>query len=406
MANTPLGNRDLIRALNRSIVLNTIKNDGPIARADLARQTGLSPATVTAITAELIEDGLVFEKAPGDSSGGRRPILLALDPHGGYVVGVKLTEEQAIGALTDLEATVLARAALPLADRQPETAVAAIAQLTERLLAAGRAPQAKLLGIGLGLAGVVDFENGVLRRSPFFDWPETPLCAQIQERLGVPAYMDNDVNTLTMAEKWFGQGQGVDDFLTITIGRGVGLGIVVGGRFYRGAGGGAGEFGHTVVVPDGPLCECGKRGCLETFAGDHGLLRMAQEAYQQGVLSKPVEEIDALLALARAGDPTVQDIYRQAGLVLGRSIANLVNLFNPRLIILGGEGVQAGDLLFAAMREAIQRESMPVLFQDVDLQIETWGDDAWARGAASLVLRELFESPVNRKIAEQVVQKE
>lgn len=403
MTNTPLGNRDLIRALNRSILLNTIKNDGPIGRAELARQTGLSPATVTAITAELIEDDLVFEKAPGDSSGGRRPILLALNPHGGYVIGVKLTEQQAIGALTDLEATVLERAVLPLPDRSPESAVNVIAALAYDLLQRGGAVPHKLLGIGLGMAGIVDFEQGVLRHSPFFDWPETPLCAQVQARLRVPAFMDNDVNTLTMAEKWFGQGQGVDDFLTITVGRGIGLGIVVGGRFYRGAGGGAGEFGHTVMVPDGPLCECGKRGCLEAFVGDPGLLRAAQEAYEAGTLPRPAADIEELLSWARQGQPAAVEIYRQAGQVLGRGIANLINLLNPGLIILGGEGVRAGELLFAPMRAEIELYGMPELVQDASFKVEAWGDDAWARGAASLVLRELFESPVNRKATEQIV---
>ena len=407
MTGTPLGNRDLIRAINRSIVLNTIKTEGTIARAELARHTGLSPATVTAITAELIEDGLVFEKAPGDSSGGRRPILLALNPHGGYVVGVKLTEEQAIGALTDLEATVLVRASASLVDRTPETAVEVIAGLVDLLLQRGEVEPRKLLGVGLGLAGIVDNARGVLRRSPFFNWPETPLGDLLQQRLGVPAYMDNDVNTLTMAEKWFGKGQGVDDFLTITIGRGVGLGIVVGGHFYRGAGGGAGEFGHTVAAPidalDAPLCECGKRGCLEAYVGDHGLLRQAAEAYRTGFLETPVNTIGELLTLARAGDPVARQIYAGAGRLLGRAIANLVNLFNPRLIILGGEGIQAGDLLFKTMHAEIQSEGMPLLVEDVSIQIEAWGDDAWARGAASLVLRELFESPFHRKTPEAVL---
>ena len=132
--------------------------------------------------------------------------------------------------------------------------------------------------MGLGLAGIVDSERGLLRRSPYLGWRDLPLRDLLQERLNVPVYIDNDVNTLTLAEQWFGAGQGIDDFLAITVGRGVGLGIVTNHQFYRGARGGAGEFGHTVVDPLGPLCDCGKRGCLETFVGDPGLLRMAAEA--------------------------------------------------------------------------------------------------------------------------------
>jgi N-acetylglucosamine repressor len=397
MQNSPLGNRDLIRAINRSIVLNAIKNEGPIGRAELARSTGLSPATVSAITAELIEDGLVFAKQTGDSSGGRRPILLALNPTGGYVVGIKLTEQMAIGALTDLEATVVAKQNLALTDATPEAALEIMTRLTYSLLDQARVSRARLLGVGIGLAGIVDFHSGMLRVSPFFDWRDLPLAEMLQSRLHTPVYIDNDVNTLTLAEKWFGAGQEISDFLVITLGRGVGLGIVVNGQFYRGAGGGAGEFGHTVVEPDGPTCECGKRGCLEAIVGDPGLLRQASQAYQQGELAKPVQTIQELLALAQAGDPAARQIYQHTGQVLGTAIANLVNLFNPRLIIIGGEGVRAGNFLFDTIQSTLDQECMPPLRADVTLQIEPWGDDSWARGAASLVLRDLFESPVNQR---------
>jgi predicted NBD/HSP70 family sugar kinase len=205
------------------------------------------------------------------------------------------------------------------------------------------------------------------------------------------------VNTLTLAEKWFGAGQNVDDFLTVTVGRGVGLGIVVNGQFYRGAHGGAGEFGHTVIDPDGPVCDCGKRGCLETFVGDPGLLRMAAEAAQRGEMPGPVESMDNLIALAQEGNPAAQAVFVRAGNVLGREVANLINVFNPQRIIISGEGVRAGDWLFGPMRASVARHVMPGLAEDTEIRIDLWGDDAWARGAASLVLRELFESPMHRE---------
>jgi N-acetylglucosamine repressor len=394
---TPIGNRTLIRALNRSTVLNAIKRFGPIDRAEVARRTGLSPATVTGITAELIEDNLIFEKAPGESRGGRRPILMAINPHGGYVVGVKLTEAQATGALTDLEANVIARQTRSWKGQAPQEAVEVIVELVHELIAGEGLHKKQLLGVGVGLAGIVDAERGLLRTTPYFDWYDLPLRDLLQKAIKVPVYVDNDVNTLTLAEKWFGAGQGVDDFLTVTIGRGVGLGIVVNGQFYRGVGGGAGEFGHTVVDPHGPACACGKRGCLETFVGDPGLVRMAREAFQDGLLPAPVSTVPELIALADAGQPAAQEILARAGKVLGRGIANLINLFNPQLIILGGEGTRAGDWLFEPMRREIAEHTLPRLAADVTLRIDPWGDDAWARGAASLVLRELFESPVHRE---------
>jgi N-acetylglucosamine repressor len=396
---TSLGNRDLIRAINRSIVLNSVKTMGPVARAEVARQTGLSPATVTAITADLIAEELIFEKQTGDSSGGRRPILLAINPGGRYVVGIKLMEDRAVGALTDLEATIIARqvAALPAgADdgHEPEAVLSALAGMVDGLLAQASVSRTRLLGVGLGLAGIVDSERGILRQSPFMGWYDLPVRDLLQAKVSVPVYIDNDVNTLTLAEKWFGAGQDVDDFLTITVGRGIGMGIVVNRQFYRGGHGGAGEFGHTVVDPDGPQCDCGKHGCLETFVGDPGLVRMAN-----ATLAQPVASVDELLQRAEAGDEPARAVFGRAGTILGRAVANLVNIFDPQRIIISGEGARVGKWLFDPMGAAVDQHVMPALRRDVHITIEPWGDDAWARGAASLVLRELFESPMHREPA-------
>jgi predicted NBD/HSP70 family sugar kinase len=393
-----LGNRDLIRAMNRSIVLNIIKTHGPIARAEVARQTGLSPATVTGITAELIQENLVFEKDMGDSSGGRRPILLAINPSGGYVIGIKLTETQAIGALTDLEATVIDKRTDNLHGRDPEVIVKQLSLLVSELLHMAGLPKKKLLGVGVGLAGIVDSEQGMLRQSPFFGWRDLPLGELLQAQVRVPVYVDNDVNTLTLAEMWFGGGQGIDSFLVVTVGRGVGLGIVVNGQFYHGARGGAGELGHTVIDPEGPTCECGKHGCLEAFVGDPGLVRMATEAANRGEIHGPITSMSDLLTKAQAGEAGACAVFAHAGDILGQGIANLLNIFNPQKIIISGEGTRAGDLLFKPMRESITRNVMPGLAGDTSIQIDAWGDDAWARGAASLVLRQLFVSPLHKEV--------
>lgn len=392
-----LGNRDLMRGINRSVVLNTIKTHGPIARAQVAKRTGLSPATVTGITAELLEEELIFEKQIGDSRGGRRPILLAINPGGGFVIGIKLTENEIIGALTDLEAAVLEKQTDKLEARSPQAVISALAKLADELLQKANLPRKKLLGVGIGLAGIVDSEAGILRQSPFFGWRNVRLRELLQDRLQVPVFVDNDVNTLTLAEKLFGAGQGLEDFLVVTVGRGVGMGIVINGQIYRGGAGGAGEFGHSVMDPDGPDCACGKRGCLETFVGYPGLLRAAGEAYRRGELAGAANSVDELLALAQGGDLAARRIIAQAGMLFGQAVANLVNIFNPQCIILGGEGVCMGDLFFEPMHAALSRHVLPGLSGDTEIRIEPWGDDAWARGAASLVLQKLFESPVHKR---------
>jgi len=392
-----LGNRELIRAINRSTILGAIKKHGTIPRAEIARLTGLSPATVTGITADLIHENLVFEKESGDSSGGRRPIMLAINPRGGCVVGIKVMEDHAVGALTDLEATPLGKEFFPFTDTSPKGVSEALGKLVTILMENFGGTGSCLMGVGVGLAGIIDADQGLVRQSPFFGWNDVPLRDLIQYHVHVPVYLDNDVNTLAFAEKWFGAGQGVNNFLVVTFGRGVGLAIVTNGQFYHGVRGGAGEFGHTVIQPDGELCSCGKHGCLEMYTSEPALLHQAAELFKNGELSRLPQTPEDLIALASAGEAGAQAIFMRAGKLLGQNIANLVNIFNPQCILVSGEGARAGHWLFDPMRAAIDEHTLPHLLQDVSLLIEPLGDDAWARGAASLVLHELFESPIKRQ---------
>jgi len=391
--------RQLIRAINRSTVLNLVKAEGPISRTEIARLSGLSPATVSEITADLIADGLIHEKAAGDSTGGRPPILLALSHDAAYVVGLKLAERQISAAITDIEANILCTLTVPVTGTAlVEQAVTALAGAVDQVIAKASVAQERVTGVGIGLAGVIDAERGLCRFSPILGWRDVPLKQLVEERIGIPVCIDNDVNTLAMAEKWFGAGQGVDDFLVITVGRGVGLGIVVNGQFYRGTRGGGGEFGHTVMDPGGPLCSCGRHGCLEAYVADPALVRVAQRAAAQGRLGSldPGElTVERITELAQAGNEALRELFTQAGWMLGTGVANLVNIFNPALIIVSGEGVRAGDVLFGPMREAVARYAFDGLVADTEIVIQEWGDEAWAWGAASLVLEEIYKSPVS-----------
>ena len=397
-------NRQLTRAINRSTVLNAVKDEGPVSRTNIVRLSGLSPATVSGITADLIAEGLIYEKAAGDSTGGRPPILLALNHDAAYVVGLKLAERHISAALTDIEATILFTLTVPVTGMiVVERAVATLAGAVEQVIAKASVPRGRVTGVGIGLAGIIDAGRGLCRYSPFLDWHDVPLKWLVEEEIGIPVYIDNDVNTLAMAEKWFGAGQGVDDFLVVTVGRGVGLGIVVNGQFYRGTRGGGGEFGHTVMDPDGPLCDCGKRGCLEAYVADPALVRAARDAAAQGRLGSVDPDqltVERVTELARAGDGTLREVFAQAGRMLGMGIANLVNIFNPALIIISGEGVRAGDLLFGPMREAVAQYTFDGLAGDTEIVVQEWGDEAWAWGAASLVLQGIYKSPVHARVPE------
>jgi predicted NBD/HSP70 family sugar kinase len=247
------------------------------------------------------------------------------------------------------------------------------------------------------MAGVVDSAQGSSRYQPYFDWHDVQLGNMLETKLGVLTIIDNDVNTLTMSEKLYGAGRGVSDFLTITIGRGIGLGIVADGKLYRGSRGGGGEFGHMVIDETGPMCDCGKRGCLESLVSEPAMLEEAQLRAGSGEI-RSVSSIDDLIDIAKEGDPTACSIFERAGEILGRGIANLITLLNPSLIVISGEGVRMGELLFKPMRKSIEEHTMPTLVEDTDIRIDLWGEDEWAIGAASLVLGEVFRSPVVRAI--------
>lgn len=401
------GNRDLIKEINHNLVLNLIRSRGPISRTEVAQLSGLSPATVSGITADLIASSLVQETGEGESTGGRRRVLLQLNPRAGFVVGVKLMEQAVASALTDLDAQVLHHRVTPLADGEGllraapvdlDAVLPMIVEAVEQTIAESGVERSQVLGVGVGMAGLVDGEAGICRYSPFFGWRNVRLGERLAGRLGLSVYLENDVNTLTVAEQWFGYGHGRDHFAVVTVGRGIGAGIVVNGQFYRGALGGAGELGHVTLQADGPLCACGKRGCLETLASDRAILSAARVALTAGTptaLGEPLT-IEAVAAAAEAGDGLARRLLADAGRWLGLGIAALVNLLNPQLVIVGGEGVRAGAWRLDPMREAIAEHAYSGLDEGLEIIVEPSGDEAWARGAACVVLGELFKPPAHR----------
>ncbi|HEV2528613.1 MAG TPA: ROK family transcriptional regulator [Thermomicrobiales bacterium] len=377
-----VANRHLIRRINQAVILRLVRELAPVSRTDLVDAASLSPATVSDITAELLRDGMIRERETGRSTGGRRPILLTIDPDAGLAIGAKLTEHRLVTVVTDFEGTVVEQDDLPLGGRTPDAVVAAIGNYADAV--AARHPSRHLFGLGLGLAGAIDREDGLCRFSPFLRWRDVPLRDLLETRIRRPVVIENDVGTLTIAERWFGAGVGERDFLVVTLGRGVGLGMILHGRPYRGAGGQGGEFGHITVARDGPPCECGKRGCLEAIAGDGAIVRAASAALGRDVT------LAAAADAARGGHPGVRAVFDEAGDALGTALATLVNLLNPTLLIVSGEGAEVLDLLDAPMRAALARDGFDRLTTDLRLTVDPWGDEAWARGAAGLLLEDLL----------------
>src|SRR6267143_734731 len=385
----PKANRDLMRDLNTNLVVNLVKTGGSISRAELARQSKLSPATITGIVARLLRTGILSEVAIGPSKLGRPPVLLRLNQRAGYVVGIKLTEYGLTTVVTNLAAEVVhsSESTASLVGN-PQVALTAIESAVRDALAKSGVKRKMVLGIGIGLAGIVDAVAGVCRYSHILHWRDVSLSEPLRQRLQIPVWADNDVNTLAVAEKWFGAGVGLRHFLTVTVGRGVGLGIVLNGEIYRGAIGGAGEFGHTVVAPDGPPCQCGRSGCLEALVSEPVLVNRISARLGRQVAT------DEMVELAGSGDAVVTAVLAEAGQQLGVALANLVTLLNPERLIVSGEGTRLGPAMFDPMTETIRKMTFDGLADELDVVIQPWGDQAWAIGAATLVLRELFSLPV------------
>jgi predicted NBD/HSP70 family sugar kinase len=245
------------------------------------------------------------------------------------------------------------------------------------------------------LAGLIDGRAGKVLYSPYFDWRDIDFAGEITGHFGLPVYLENDVNTLTIAQQWFGHGRGIDNFVVITIGRGIGSGIVMNGQFCRDA---AGEIGHVTLLNNGPRCDCGKRGCLEGIAADPAVIRYVAEnmVLRGGSNLRNVAPLtlERITDAAEMGDALALEALEKSGYFLGMGIALLINILSPQLVIVSGEGLRAGSFRLEPMYRAIRENVFNSLGEQTKIVTELVEDETWARGAASLVLGEIFKSPV------------
>ncbi len=373
-----------LRDANRITIVELFRARGPLSRADVARLSGLSPSTVTAISADLLADGLLVEDTQhgideGTTSIGRPATPLRLDPGAGHAVGIKLGPDALIATVTDLDAEALAMSRVPHgAHADAATTVRVFQGLLDEVVATAAIDARTIVGMGIGVPGVVDPARGTVSSSPLADWVEHDLRDRLHDHFGVPVHIDNDVNTLTIAEHLFGAGRGITDLAVITVGRGIGMGVISNGQVVHGWRGGAGEIGHVTVRPDGPGCWCGRQGCLEAVASEPALVR--EVLALTGRLVAP----DELATLAERDTRVAQALERAGGLV-GELIRSVVAVLDPQRIVVSGEGVRLGARYLDPLVAAATRDTPAT-----DLVLEPWGDEAWARGAATLALREFF----------------
>ncbi len=380
MAVRPMARTDV----NRSAILAHLGAHGPASRADLARALDVSPALMTQLSKDLLRDGLLQELEQAPSQGGRPARMLGIVATAGHAIGVKVVADHVAFVEVGIDGAVQRSASEPF-DASSSTFLADLTLILRQFVAGGS--KTPILGIGVGVPGSVDNQGIGHVDSTQLGWNQVPLGATLRRELSVPVLVENNVNALAMAERLFGIGRHYDSFLVVTIGTGVGAGIVVDGIVLRGSGGGAGEIGHVPVGDDDARCSCGNTGCLEAYIGEAALVRQARELGVIGAQSG----MAALRAAADAENPAAAAIFSQAGHRLGRALAGIVHTIDPEIVILLGEGTAAWRHWSYGFEPALRSALVPSRRQ-VAIAVETWQDESWAQGAAALVLATPFDS--------------
>jgi predicted NBD/HSP70 family sugar kinase len=380
MATRSTGRTDV----TRSAILAWLGAHGPASRAELARALGVSPALVTQLTKELISEGLLTELAYSPSQGGRPAQMLGLATSAGTAIGVKVAANHVALVEVGIDGTVQRYASEPFA-AGATTVLSDLGALIQRFVAGSTST--RLLGVGVGLPGDVDEQHSGVVDSAQLDWRQVPVGENLRRSLQLPVLVENNVNALAVAERLYGVGRRHESFLVVTIGTGVGAAIVLDGVVLRGAAGGAGEIGHFPVVEGGESCACGNRGCLETVIGEAALVRIGRKFGAIGDGSG----IEALRGAADAGDSVAAEVFSSAGHQLGRTLAGIVHTLDPEVVIVLGEGTLAWPHWDFGFEPAFRSALIPSK-RGIGVFVETWQDDAWARGAAALVLATPFDA--------------
>lgn len=392
----------------RQLAVAHVRAQGRSTRSDMVQALGISAASVTALTADLIADGYLreTEAAPDDtprSGRGRPRVELEVVGNKHLVAGLKLGDLRHTAVLSDFAGRRLAEASLPTRPhrKSPAILIAEARALLDALLAPLGMGLRDLDAIGIGIAGMVDFATGHVAWSPVLDAPGVDLGAMFTAAFGVQVHLDNDANMLTLSELWFGAGRTRSNFAVVTIEQGVGMGLVLFNQLYRGGRGLGLELGHATVNLDGALCRCGKRGCLEAYIADYALAREAATALDMHA-SQPdsaLALLESLFAQARAGNDAALSIFRRAGRYLALGLSNVAQLFDPELIILSGGRMQYDYLYADEVLAEMRAMTLTGARAPVRVEIRAWGDLVWAQGAVALALGALTEARLSTRAA-------
>src|SRR5215213_5985474 len=376
-----------LRRLNRQRVIDALRTHGTISRAEIARRTGLSRSTVSSLVSDLQADGLLAERAEHGAAhgeqGGRPPILLSFEASAGVALGIGFDHDHVRVALGDLSSRILAERAVPMdTDHEAQEGLDVALAMVEELLAEAGVDRSRVIGAGLGLPGPVDQIDGVIGSSAILPgWVGVAAGEEMRRRLDVPVSVDNDANLGALAELTHGAGRGASELVYLKVSSGIGAGLILGGRLHRGTGGVAGELGHILVAPEGAVCRCGNRGCLETAASTGALLEMLRRSHGELTVAE-------MLRLAREGDLGCRRVISDAGRVVGSAAAFVFNMLNPQRLVVGGDLAEAGDLLLDGVRSSLRLSALPAAAEHAPVVAGVLGERAQVLGALALAIGE------------------
>ena len=400
------GSFELMKQLNVSAVLKVIKDNGSLSRAEIAKLTGLTPASVTNITKFLIEDKFLIESKVGESSGGRPPIILELNADARYVIGVGIGVGVIDVVITNLSANIIIKKSIIIEDERYhyDLVIKKLVNLHNEVVESSQIDQEKILGVGVALHGIVNARTGVSIHALYYGWKNKNIKEKLEQELGLTVCVDNYVRAMALGESWFGATKDIANFVTLNISNGIGAGIIINNTPYYGVDFSAGEIGHIVVEADGDKCNCGKYGCLETVASNNNITRKAIKLIKQGVnssLSRDVNDInnwsiEDICKDAKEGDELSITILKEAARYIGVAITNLINILNPTAIVVVGEIFENTTYTIETLNEIVKNRGLKLLSENVRIIRSLLGRDAAVVGASTLVIQEIFNG-MNRK---------
>jgi glucokinase-like ROK family protein len=400
---SPKGSAEYISRLNKIKILGLIREYGTISRADIVKITALSAPTVSRIVKGLIEeDKLVSAVGMGDSSGGRPPVILKFKGDTSYVIGIDLGATTTRGVLSDLNGKFVEEIdILTRLSEGSEEIIEDVVQLIQKLAnSRKKSATSKIFGVGIAVAGLVDLKNEIIVYSPDFNWHNVDLIRALRDKVAFPVIFDNVTRLMALGGLRFGNAKKSKNFICVNVGYGIGSGIVVNGEILTGRDGFAGEFGHITIDKESDiLCSCGKYGCLEALASGKAIAITAQSRLARGQQSLLLElsggdinKVSAKMVVdaAKAGDELSLNVFNKAIEYVGIGIADLVNLFNPELIIIGGGVAMAGDMFFENIKNVIQKHILQASAKDLLILPVAFGKNAALMGTFALVLNRIL----------------